>query len=332
MSKAVNPFSIGAFLVGSLALLVAAVLIFGGGQLFEKKTEYVVYFDSALNGLNVGAPVTLQGVQIGRVKEISLEMNEKSLQIAKPVVIEIDPERVLDTSGDSYPSVTGLQENRQRTKRLIDAGLKAQLKTQSLLTGLLYVEFNFYRNQALKLTGLNYKGLMELPSVPTTEDQIRNTADEILTKFRQLPLEAIVNDLSATLKAVRDLVTSDDLTKSRVALAKTLNETEKLVANMNHDLVPLLKNMNATVLDSQALVQQFTRDIKPVLLATEKTLNTANSVLLESKQSLNSVETLAAPDAPLWQSLDALRDAAQSTKELTDYLQRHPDSLIYGKE
>jgi paraquat-inducible protein B len=54
--------------------------------------------------------------------------------------------------------------------------------------------------------------------------------------------------------------------------------------------------------------------------------------LLESNHALGSVEALAAPDAPLWQSLEALRDAAQSTKDLTDYLERHPDSILYGKE
>jgi paraquat-inducible protein B len=79
-------------------------------------------------------------------------------------------------------------------------------------------------------------------------------------------------------------------------------------------------------------VQQFTHDIKPVLISSEKTLNTATSVLLESNHALGSVEALAAPDAPLWQSLEALRDAAQSTKDLTDYLERHPDSILYGKE
>jgi paraquat-inducible protein B len=54
--------------------------------------------------------------------------------------------------------------------------------------------------------------------------------------------------------------------------------------------------------------------------------------LQESHHALGSVEAIAAPDAPLWQSLEALRNAAQSTKNLTDYLERHPDSIIYGKE
>lgn len=332
MSKPVNPYTIGAFLVGSLALLIAGILIFGGGQYLKKKSEYVIYFDGALNGLNVGAPVKLQGVQIGSVKEISLELDQKAMRISKPVVIEIDPAVVLDSSGQPLQSAATLKVRQQNAKRLIDAGFKAQLQTQSLLTGLLYVEFNFFRDQPVKLTGLNYKGLPELPAVPTTVDQIKNTADEMLNKFRQLPLEEIVNDFAKTMKEVRDIMTSEELKKNRVALGKTLDETEKLVRELNRNLAPLVNNMNGTMTDTRTMVKQFTHDMRPVLDSTEKTLNTATSVLLESQKTLGSMEALAAPDAPLWQSLEALRDAAQSTKNLTDYLERHPDSIIYGKE
>ena len=339
MSKPVNPYTIGAFLVGSLALLIAAVLIFGGGQFLKKKSEYVIYFDGALNGLNVGAPVKLQGVQIGAVKEITLELDQKATRISKPVVIEIDPAVLLDPSGHPFQAAATLKQRQQNAKQLIDAGLKAQLQTQSLLTGLLYVEFNFFRGEPVKLTGLNYKDLPELPSIPTTVDQLKNTADEMLTKFRKLPIEDIVKDLAATLKEIRDIATSDELKKNRAALAKTLDETEKLVANLNRNLVPLLNNMNGTVTDTRIMVKDFTRNLRPVLISTEKALNnattaleTATGVLQESKHTLNSVDALTAPDAPLWQSLEALRDAAQSTKDLTDYLERHPDSIIYGKE
>jgi paraquat-inducible protein B len=332
MSKPVNPYTIGAFLVGSLALLIVAILIFGGGQMLKTKSEYVIYFDGALNGLNVGAPVKLQGVQIGAVKEISLELDQKATRISKPVVIEIDPAVLLDSSGHPLQAAATLNERRENARRLIDAGLKAQLQTQSLLTGLLYVEVNFHRDKPLILTGLNYKDLPELPSIPSTEEQLKNAADEILTKIRQLPIQDIAKDLAATLQVVREIATSDELKKNRAALAKTLDETEKLVANLNRNLAPLLNNMNGTVTDTRAMVQQFTRDMRPVLISTEKTLSTANKVLLESNHTLGSVEAIAAPDAPLWQSLEALRDAAQSTKDLTDYLERHPDSIIYGKE
>ena len=140
MSKPVNPYTLGAFLVGSLTLLIVAVLVFGGGQFLKKKTEYVIFFDGALNGLNIGAPVKLQGVQIGTVKEISLEIDKKLVRISKPVVIEINPEVLLDASGKPFQSATSMEERQQNTQLLIDSGLKAQLQTQSLLTGLLYVE------------------------------------------------------------------------------------------------------------------------------------------------------------------------------------------------
>ena len=332
MSKPVNPYTIGVFLVGSLALLIAGILIFGGGQLLKKKNEYVIYFDSALNGLNVGAPVTLQGVQVGTVTEISLELDQKATRIIKPVVIQIDSEMVPNTQVPGFNADSTLSEHQQNAKRLIDAGLKAQLKPENLLTGILYVEFNFHRDDPLKLTGRNYKNLAELPSVQTTEDQIRNTADELLNKFRKLPIDEIVNDLSSTLKAVRELTTSDDIKQSRIALNKTLGETEKLVVTLNHKMTPLLNNMNSTMTDTRTMVQQFTHDMKPILISTDKTLATANNVLLESNHSLNSLEALSGPDAPLWQSLEAIRVAAKSTKDLTEYLQRHPDSLIYGKE
>ena len=332
MSKPVNPYTLGAFLVGSLTLLIVAVLVFGGGQFLKKKTEYVIFFDGALNGLNIGAPVKLQGVQIGTVKEISLELDKKFVRIYKPVVIEINPEVLLDGTGKPLQVASSTKERQQNTQRLIDSGLKAQLQTQSLLTGLLYVEVNFFRGESLRLTGINYKDLPELPSVPTTVDQLKSTADEMLGKFRQLPIEDIVKDLAVTLKEIKEIATSDELKKNRAALAKTLAETEQLVANLNKGLVPLLNNMNGTMADTRTLVQQFTHDMRPVLISSEKTLNTATSVLLESNHALGSVEALAAPDAPLWQSLEALRDAAQSTKNLTDYLERHPDSIIYGKE
>jgi paraquat-inducible protein B len=332
MSKPVNPYTLGAFLVGSLTLLIVAILVFGGGQFLKKKTEYVIFFDGALNGLNIGAPVKLQGVQIGTVKEISLELDQKFVRISKPVVIEIDPGVLLDASGKPLHIASSMEERKKNTQRLIDSGLKAQLQTQSLLTGLLYVEVNFFRDEPLQLTGINYKELPELPSVPTTVDQIKSTADELLSKFRQLPIEDMVKDLAVTLKEIKDIATSDELKKNRADLTKTLAETEQLVTNLNKGLVPLLNNMNGTMVDTRNLVQQFTQDMKPVLISSEKTLNTATSVLLESNHALGSVEALAAPDAPLWQSLEALRDAAQSTKDLTDYLERHPDSILYGKE
>lgn len=330
MSKQANPFAIGAFLVGALTLLTAGVMIFGGSDFFKDKKRFVIFFDSALNGLNVGAPVKLQGVQIGNVNEISLVMDSATGRIFKPVVIEIDPALLRDISGQESRAHTEKQR-RQDAQRLIDAGLKGRLETQSLLTGLLYVDLNFYNDKPMNLVKIDYKSLPELPSVPTTVDEIRNTADEILNRARQLPLEDMVKNLSETLSETRDLLKSDDMKKSLNGLSKSLQETQKLMATLNGQVGPLLSNANGTMTDTRATLQDFNKQMLPVLKAAEQSLTAATRVLQDSHQTLNAVETLATPDSPLGQALLEMRDASRSLRDLTESLERQPQAIIYGK-
>ncbi|MGH8527362.1 MAG: MlaD family protein, partial [Gammaproteobacteria bacterium] len=84
MSKPISSIAIGGFLVGAIVLLSAALLTFGGGEVFKEKRQFVIFFDSSLNGLNVGAPVKIQGVQVGAVKEVVLQMDPKKAQLVKP--------------------------------------------------------------------------------------------------------------------------------------------------------------------------------------------------------------------------------------------------------
>lgn len=331
MSKSVNPFTIGAFLVGSLVLLVAAILIFGGGQIFKQKSEFVIFFDSTLNGLNVGAPVKLEGVQIGTVKEIALILDQNAGRISKPVVVEINPEIMRDSGGHPLQAALTLRQRQENAKRIIEAGLKARLETQSLLTGLLYVEFSFVRDEPVNLIGINYKDLPELPSRPSTVDQIRNTADEVMTKVRQLPLEEIVKDLADTLREVRDLMKSDDLKKSLAHLSSTLRETERLTVTLNETTKPLLTNANGAVIETRMTMHDFRKEIAPVLANVDKSLLVATRVLQESQHAVNAVETLASPDSVLGQALIEIRDASRSLKDLTESLERQPDSIIFGK-
>jgi len=330
VSKQANPLAIGAFLVGALILLTAGVMIFGGSDFFKDKKRFVIFFDSALNGLNVGAPVKLQGVQIGNVSEISLMMDSTTGRIFKPVVIEIDPALLRDMSGQQSGGHTEKQR-RQDAQRLIDAGLKGRLETQSLLTGLLFVDLNFYSDKPVNLVKLDYKKLPELPSVPTTVDEIRNTADEILNRARQLPVEEMMKNLTDTLSEMRTLLQSDDTKKSLAALTKSLQETQRLMTTLNDQVGPLMKNANSTLSETRGTLQDFNKELLPVLKATEQSLTAATKLLNESQNTLNAVETMAAPDAQLGQALVEMRNAARSLKDLTESLERRPESLIYGK-
>jgi len=335
MSKQVSPTLIGSFFLAAIGLVIIAILMFGGGNYFEKKHQFVLFFhgENNLNGLNIGAPVKLEGVKIGEVKEVALLLDDKTLEIVKPVVIELDYASVIsDDHSDQYDFVPkeGI-EHKTSVKNFIKKGLKAQLKTQSLLTGLLYIEFQFTPQDEVVMNGRNFRNLIELPTTTNASEDIKRQAQAAIETIEKLPLGQIVEDLAVNMHEIKVILTSQSLKENRQGVNQSIKEMEKLLVNLNDNFTPLMLNLNGTMKDTRVVVQEFSREIKPVLSSLEKTLNKATELLSESQYAVRSFEDLSSPEAPLWQALEALKDAAESTKNLTDTLERNPESIIYGK-
>lgn len=318
MSKPVKPEAIGAFLIGGIALLVLALMTFGGGEFFKPKIQWVVYFDSSLNGLNVGAPVKVQGVQVGIVKEIELQLDDGMGRLMKPVVIEIDPARVVSTTGAPI-DITGLSPSDRNTSfnKLLESGLRARLEVQSILTGLLYVNLDFSRDQPAHLTGLNYKGLMEVPSVPPTVDEVLATLEEVMRKIGHLPIEGVVEDLAATLKDIHALVGSEEVRKSQLALSHSLESAQVILARLEKTLPELVSHLDATV-------REVNLHARPVLESTQATMESG-------RIAAGNIADVTEANSELSGSVKEVNRAAASLRELSDYLQRHPESLLFGK-
>ncbi len=339
MSKPVSPVAIGAFTVGALALLVIGLLIFGGGQwLRTDKARYVIFFDSSLNGLDVGAPVKMQGVKIGAVTNIALQVDPKQGKVFKPVVIEIDRTTFLGADGKPPPRGVTYEQQKETRNELVERGFRARLETQSLLTGLLYVDIDRYPDKEPQFANLDYQGLVEIPCVPTTVDEIRNTAEGFMKRVREMPIEKIVQEMADTLQDIRDLVGSPEAKRSNAALAKALEGMDQTIGTLNRNLEPLLSDTRKTVTDtrvlmqdSRAMVRDVRQDMKPMLTAVEATLTTATATLNKAQSAVSAVEGSVGPESALNETLGALKSAARSLKELTDYLERHPESVISGK-
>ena len=335
MSKQVSPTLIGSFFLAALGLVIIAILMFGGGSYFKKHHQFVLFFhtENNLNGLNVGAPVKLEGVKIGEVKEVALLLDEKTLEVVKPVVIELDYSNIINDDDDDthdFESKDGDAHN-ESTKNFIKKGLKAQLKTQSLLTGLLYIEFQFTPQDEVVMSGKNFRDLPELPTTTNATEDLKREAQKVADRIGKLPLEEIVEDLAVNMNEIKVILTSQSLKENRQGVNQSIKEMEKLLINLNDNFTPLMLNLNGTMKDTRVVVQEFSREIKPVLSSLEKTLNKATELLSESQYAVRSFEDLSSPEAPLWQALEALKEAAESTKNLTDTLERNPESIIYGK-
>src|SRR5690242_4434408 len=147
MSKKANPTLVGGFALGAIALAVLAIALLGSGSLFSYRPKAVAFFQGNIQGLTVGAPVTLDGVSIGTVTDIKIEVTRDLVPLI-PVYMEFNPERL--HLSDFREEDT---QKQALLKAAISRGLHARLASQSLVTGQLLVDLSFDKNEATHLVG-----------------------------------------------------------------------------------------------------------------------------------------------------------------------------------
>ena len=130
MSKKANPAAVGIFVIAGIILATFGLIVLGSGNLFKESQKYVLYFDGNLGGLDVGAPVTLKGVKIGQVTDISLIYDHETQEVAMPVSVEIMKDTFIEINKEKDPVNPG-----NAMKVHIERGLRARLETQSIVTG-----------------------------------------------------------------------------------------------------------------------------------------------------------------------------------------------------
>jgi paraquat-inducible protein B len=191
MSKA-SPAVIGGFVVGAIALIVIGLLVFGGTNWFAKRNTYVAYFPGSVKGLQIGAPVDFRGVTIGQVTQIRVLFDPQSVTARIPVIMELDPAQI---------EMTGPEPNQpNEPERMIKAGLRAQLQSQSLLTGLLFVNLDFHPGAPERLVRGN-EPYLEVPTIPSPFEQLQESAGDVAARMPALldQMNGLLTDLNQTL-------------------------------------------------------------------------------------------------------------------------------------
>ena len=334
MSKKASKTLIGAFVLGAIVLIVAGVVIFGGGKFFKKTYKFVTFFEGSVKGLQVGAPVTFRGVKIGEVTDIVLRFNPEKMSVLIPVYLEIDPE-IFRAEFKIKPT------KYQYYKALIDKGLKARLEMQSFVTGQLLVSLDFYPDKPIKLAGLD-KRYPEIPTIPTTMEELAKT-------IQSLPLKEITEKLNSTLEGIDKIVHSPEVSASISSLDVTLKDIGRLARNIDTRLGPLTASLTSTSDAARgALVQaektlkmdegvpgEIASGIKDALQESRLTLKESRLALEEAKKAMEGIKQIAAQNAnvgyDLNRSLEQMTALSRSLRSLTDYLDRHPEALIRGK-
>jgi len=259
--------------------------------------RYVLYFTESLRGLSVGAPVTFLGLLGGEVTDVGLDIDPATLNMRGRVEFVLFPERLISRLNQKQAAAgetleRSIQQRHAFFQRLVEQrGLRAQLRSGSLLTGQLYVAFDYFPNAPKAKIDWS-RDPTELPVVPSPLTDIEAKLTSIVAKLDKLPLEAI----------------GADLTKALVSLDQILKDAGTAVNRIDTELTPGLK----TTIE----------ELRGAIAAAERVLKNTDATLVGKD---------AAGQQDLRDALQEIARAARSLRVLSDYLERHPESLIWGK-
>ena len=378
MGKKLSPTLVGGFVVGALALVVVGIITFGSVRLFSKTFEFVLYFDSSVNGLNIGAPVKVRGVEIGTVTNILLTLDREKIKKEAaesgvrqamqrwnpriPVIIEIDAEK-LTSRGATGLALT----DPAAFDAVIERGLRGQLQTESLVTGVLYINLDFHPGSSVNLVQASGSGYKEIPTVPTTFEAVQAEVMKIIGNLKEIKIKQLIDSATETVEGLKRVINSPEVKAVIRSLNKAVKDVDKLVQNIDSQVTPVSDNINEAVqgfgdvmkdakklvrnIDGQVLtvsesfkgtmtgVQKLVRNVDgqvaPLSSSIDDTVKTVSAAMVQAKKTLSTADGAIGEDSPLMHDLTValteLSAAARSIRILANYLGRNPDALLYGK-
>jgi len=311
-------FAIGAFIVGAMVLIFIALIFFSGGRFFSEKERVVMYFEGSVQGLQVGAPVKLKGVVLGEISEIQLIFQNDE----KTVVTAVTADLVLKRINSKGATINGEFFN-----EAIKNGLRSQLNFQSFLTGLLYVELDFYPDTPIKLYGLQ-DDYREIPTVATQFEALSK-------RFADLDIKGLVDHVDELAVEVNNIVKSGEIQLAIKSVSNAAISVEKTSNNVNIKINQLSQNIEKTRIELDKLLTELNTKTPEVAESLNKSLKDLSYSLEQVNKTAASIEGTFSEDAPIVNqlntTLEEIRRSAQAFRNLTDTLEQQPEALLRGK-
>ena len=323
MSNKSQSTAIGGFVLGAIVLLVGAIMFFAKARFNEPVNQFVMFFDGSLAGLDEGSPVVFKGVKVGAVRKIEVVSDRKNLDIYTPVYVDIYP--------DSFKGLNGHQSEEDMTDitdRIVEKGLKGTLETQSLVTGRMRIALEFRPDIPIKKLGI-IKGVPEFPTAPSA---LSLFADEV----SKLPLAEVAKNVNELLENANTFISNTDLDTSLKNFNQTVDRYREVAETFNTEIKPVADEFKQTMDEYEVLAKNLNSKVPQLVGSMEKSFDGLEKVLVDTQKLVASIEHSYGSESELQyqlnQTLEELSKAAHSIRVLTDYIERHPEALIYGKD
>jgi len=319
------------FVLGALALALIALLAFGGVNFFSKPQRFVVYFDESVHGLDLGSPVKLRGVRVGRVVNLNVQFDTRNKRSVVEVLCEFSHSTVKDEVGAMFDV-----SSRKELEKLIGQGMRARLDVAGLATGMLFVELDFLDAPPLSpaVQGIADPKFVVVPSVPSTISEFQASLTEILSSLKRVDFAGLSREMNGLLAdtrkeikgielakltaewtkagtAVNELASSGEFQKTFARLNETIDQLSKMLANVDGQIQPAGQKLNDTLTEAKLVMQSF-----------NEAAETARRFI--SAQSGLGEETI--------RTMQQLNESAAAIQRLAEFIERNPNALLTGKK
>lgn len=265
---------------------------------------YLTYFPGPISGLKAGTPVTMKGVQVGRVRDVRLRYVDATASLETPVTIEVDP-RLLEIDLDAMSSRAEVRARMDGVvARLVNKGMRANLATSLVLPGASAVTLDFMAQPG---TGRLVTS-SEPPIIPAAaagrglEDTLA-AINDVANTVRGLPLREIASNLRSTSARLNQLVSDPALEQSLQRLNRSLAEVERITKITGENVGPIVESLR----------------------------NAADSAEAAAKSAQGLLGTQQKQNYDVAELIRELTRAAEAVRALASYLTENPDALLKGR-
>ena len=230
-----------------------------------------------------------------------------------PVIIELDEDKIVSHGGTAIDL-----DDPHTVPNLIREGMRAQLGSDSFVTGLMYVALDIEPNTPIQMVAPPGSPLQEIPAVPNTLEQAQAVAVRIFERLDKVDFDAVFTQMTGMLDSIRQITNSP-------SLREAINNSEKTREQLDH-----------TLAGAQQTLSTVNGQMPPLSDILAENLGVGGRRGEAGDLTLGTVQTTIEPNSPInYQALQTLQDvsaAAHSIKELADYLQRNPSAIVRGRD
>jgi paraquat-inducible protein B len=330
MKTKVSPTVIGLFVIGAFVLGFVALLSFGSFNFFSKPQRFVVYFNESIHGLDLGSPVKLRGVRVGRVVDLNVRYDETQNKSVVAVVCELSRNMITDRTG-----VLVDVSDRAVLQGFIDHGLRAQLGVQGLATGLLFVELDFYDPKEFpgdaKVPESKYA---MVPAVPSAISEYQASLSVILSDLKKV-------DFAGLSKEVKSLLVDARRQVNKIEVKELIAEWTKAAQSVNAfaaspEIKDAVAHFDAAAVQLRGTLAKLDTQIEPAgakfgdaLAETKKSMEAFNDAATTLRRYVAAQQNIGEGAN---QTFARLAEAADAVQRLADFLERNPSALLSGRK